>query len=248
MMKCKKALEECNGDMEAAVDYLRKRPRTALKADRDRLQGSRHRDRRWQGRGGLPRLRDRLRFRQRRLQGLRQRVGRCRAQCRRCRHRWAAGASIGGKSVEDAITEQIQKMGENMQLAKVVAVDGDAVIGYNHGGRAATFVAGAGDAAILKNIAMHAAAASPAPIALNKDDVDQDTLDKEREILMQSDEILAKPEAIRQIVEGKLGRFYKEYVLLEQELPVDGDGKQSVGGYLKDKGASVSSFVRLDVG
>lgn len=156
--------------------------------------------------------------------------------------------AVNGTSTTEAIAAMVQKLGENMKLAEVHLLRGETVVGYNHGGRVATLVAGSGDGTILRNVAMHVAAANPEPVALSKDDVDPDLLAKEREIIAALPDVASKPEAIRpKIIDGKMGRFFKEQVLLEQEMLVDNEDGKSVAAYAASKGVSVSGFVRLAI-
>lgn len=156
---------------------------------------------------------------------------------------------LGGQALPDAFVGQIQKIGENIKLVAVKRVAGAAVAGYNHDGRIGALVAGSGDAAKLKQVALHVASANPAPVALNRDGVDKTLVDKEREIIAATPEVQAKPEAMRpKIVEGKLGRFFKESVLLEQEMLFDAEKGESVEKYAKRIGITITAFARLQVG
>ena len=120
-------------------------------------------------------------------------------------------AKIGAQSVNEAVAGKIQQIGENLVIAKVALLKGQVVVGYNHGGKIAALVAGTGDAAKLRMIALHVASANPAPMALDRSGVDPAVIKKEEEILLATPELQAKPEAMRpKIVLGKLGRFYKE--------------------------------------
>lgn len=157
-------------------------------------------------------------------------------------------SKFGGATVADSIPGKIQQIGENLVLAKAAALNGAVVVGYNHGGKIATLVSGTGDAAKLRMIALHVASANPAPIALERGGVDPAIVAKEKEILMATPEIQGKPEAMRpKIVEGKLGRFYKERVLLEQEMLLDAEKGETVEKYAKRHGLTVTGFVRLAV-
>ena len=83
---------------------------------------------------------------------------------------------------------------------------------------------------------------------MSRDQVDPAIVAKEREILSGMADVLAKPEAMRpKIVEGKLGRFYKERVLLEQEMLLDNEKGETVEKYAKRNGLTVTGFVRLAV-
>jgi len=124
-----------------------------------------------------------------------------------------------------------------------------AVAGYNHDGRIVAVVAGSGDAAKLKQVALHVASANPAPVALDRGSVDPVLVEKEKEIIAATPEVQAKPEAMRpKIVEGKLGRFFKESVLLEQEMLIDAEKGESVEKYAKRVGITVAAFGRLQAG
>lgn len=152
----------------------------------------------------------------------------------------------GSASVKEAVTALVLKLGENIKVAAVARLTGQAVTGYNHAGKIAALVAGSGDAEILRKVAMHVASASPAPVALNREAVDPAIVAKEREILTATPDVQAKPEAMRpKIVEGKLGRFFKENVLLEQEMLLDAEKGETVEKYAKRLGVTVSGFVRI---
>jgi elongation factor Ts len=157
-------------------------------------------------------------------------------------------ASLDGTAVSEHIAGKIQQLGENLQLAKIVRLSGPVVVGYNHGGRIATLVAGSGDAAKLRQVALHVASAQPPPVALSRDQVDQAVIKKEEEILMATPDVQAKPEAMRgKIVQGKLGRFFKENVLLEQEMLLDAEKGETVEKYSARNKISVSAFTRIVV-
>lgn len=250
MMKCKKALSECDGDMEAAVDYLRKVAGATADKKSDRATdngglGLATSD----GAGVLVMLSCETDFVSGNdtFKGFVQSVAEA-ALAAGCESLDDLGAvAMDGETVQDKLTEQIGRLGENMSFASFERVTADAVAGYNHGGRVATLVAGSGSAETLRSVAMHIAAANPAPIALDRDGVPSETVDKEREIIAASDEIQNKPEQIRpKIVEGKLNRFFKEYVLLEQEILVGGDG-ENVGAWAKANDIDISAFRRLSV-
>lgn len=156
---------------------------------------------------------------------------------------------LGNVTVDEVVTELINKIRENIVLVKVEQVKAADVVGYNHGGRIGTLVAGTNNADNkLKMIALHVASASPAPVALNRAGVDSALVDKEREILAALPDVAAKPEAMRpKIVEGKLGRFFKENVLLEQEMLLDNEKGESVEKYAARVGVTVTAFARLSV-
>jgi len=158
-------------------------------------------------------------------------------------------AAFEGGTAQEAVIARVAQIGEKIEIAKVVALTGESVVGYNHGGRIATLVAGSGDAAKLRMIALHVASASPAPVGLDRASVDPAKVEKEKEILLATPEVQGKPEAMRgKIVEGKLGRFFKENVLLEQEMLLDAEKGESVQAYAKRHSLTVTGFVRVQVG
>ncbi len=155
---------------------------------------------------------------------------------------------LGGLPMAEALAGAIQKLGENLVIVKVALLTGAVITGYNHGGRIATLVAGTGDAAKLRQVALHVASASPTPVALDRSAVDPALVAKEREILLATPELQNKPEAMRpKIVEGKLGRFFKENVLLEQEMLLDAEKGETVEKYATRQSIAVTGFARFAV-
>ena len=85
-------------------------------------------------------------------------------------------------------------------------------------------------------------------MAPSKADVDPELLTKEREIIAALPEAASKPEAIQpKIIDGKMGRFYKEQVLLEQEMLVDNEDGSAISGYAKAKGGEVTLYFNLAI-
>lgn len=157
-------------------------------------------------------------------------------------------ATIEGQKVTELLAGKTLQIGEKLAIAKVVLLKGQVVTGYNHGGRIACLVAGTGDAAQLRNVALHVASANPAPVSLDRAAVDPALVKKEEEILMATPDVQAKPEAMRpKIVQGKLGRFFKENVLLEQEMVVGGEKGETVEKFAKRTSVTVTGFARLAV-
>ncbi len=164
-------------------------------------------------------------------------------------------ALLGTKVVDDATLDQLRKeliakIGENIQVRRVTqaqAKDDDGVIGtYNHGGRiGVAVVLKGGDEALAKDIAMHIAAVKPEYISA--DDVPAEVLDKEREILTAQAADSGKPtEIIAKMVEGRLRKFLEEITLLGQKFVKNPD--LTVEKLLKEKGAQVVDYKRLEVG
>ena len=152
-----------------------------------------------------------------------------------------------GTSVEDTRKELIAKIGENMSVRRFEVIENADVIGtYQHGERIGVMVElEGGDVALGKDIAMHIAASKPVCIA--EADVPQDALDKEREIFSAQAAESGKPEnIIEKMVEGRIKKFLKEVTLLGQPFVKDPD--QTVEQLLKANNASVKRFVRFEVG
>jgi len=152
-----------------------------------------------------------------------------------------------GTSVEDTRKELIAKIGENMSVRRFEIIDNADVIGtYQHGERIGVMVElEGGDVALGKDIAMHIAASKP--VCVSEADVDAATLDKEREIFSAQAAESGKPEnIIEKMVEGRIKKFLKEVTLLGQPFVKDPD--QTVEQLLKANNASVKRFVRFEVG
>lgn len=252
MMKCKQALEASNGDKQAAIEWLRKQGVAAAGgkfADRETPNGSAALVL-GAGVGVIVQLgcqtdfvggNDAFKAFAKELADLALATGADSAEALKAH-------KLGELSVDEAIAIKISQMGEKIVLVKVLRLTGEQVTGYNHGGKIATLVAGTGDIQKLRQIALHVASANPAPVALNRDQVPADVVAKEREILAATPEVQAKPEAMRgKIVEGKLGRFFKENVLLEQEMLLDAEKGESVEKYAKRLGLVVTGFARANV-
>ncbi|MBL4584040.1 MAG: elongation factor Ts [Pseudomonadales bacterium] len=143
----------------------------------------------------------------------------------------------------------VQKIGENISVrrAEVRTAEGGVVGSYVHGNsRIAVLVElKGGDVELAKNIAMHVAAINPAVVS--PDQMDKEQVAKERDIFSaQAAESGKPPEIVEKMVEGRIRKFLAEVSLTEQPFVKDPDVK--VGKLLKDAGASVVSFVRYEVG
>ena len=152
-----------------------------------------------------------------------------------------------GRQVEAARTDLVAKVGENISLrrfARLQAVDN--LGSYTHGVRIAAIVSlQGGDAELARNIAMHIAASNP--VCIDEDGVPADTLERERRIFSeQAAESGKPPEIIEKMVVGRVAKFLKEVTLLGQPFVKDPD--MTVAKLLKNADASVTSFVRYEVG
>ncbi len=153
----------------------------------------------------------------------------------------------GSATVEEARTELITKVGENISVRRVSIVSGDGPMGhYTHGARiGAVVLLNGGDEELARDIAMHIAASNP--VCVDEKQVPAETLDRERRIFSEQAAATGKPaEIIEKMVTGRIAKFLKEITLVGQPFVKDPD--ISVGKLLKGAGASVESFVRFEVG
>jgi len=152
-----------------------------------------------------------------------------------------------GRSVEEARTELVQKVGENISVRRAQLIEASGPIGiYTHGARIGSVVVlNGGDEALARDIAMHVAAISP--VCIDESGVPADTLATEKRIFTEQAEASGKPaEIIEKMVTGRIAKFLKEITLVGQPFVKDPD--VSIGKLLKGADASVVSFVRFEVG
>jgi elongation factor Ts len=159
-------------------------------------------------------------------------------------------AEVDGEKVEARIQSAIGTIGENIVAKRVARLEGDLVGGYVHlGGKLGVLVAleGVGGEpvqALARDLAMHVAAADPSPLAVDRDGVPSDLVDKERVLFRRQAEQEGKPEGvIDKIVEGKVNKYYKEIVLVEQPFVKDPDRK--VTALLVDVGKEAGGDLRV---
>ena len=152
-----------------------------------------------------------------------------------------------GKTVEEARTELVAKIGENISVRRIAILENDGPIGcYTHGGRIGAVVAlDGGSNELARDVAMHVAAINPA--CVDADQVPAETLERERRIFSEQAEASGKPpEIVEKMVTGRMVKFLKEVTLVGQPFVKDSD--VTVGALLKGGNASVISFVRFEVG
>jgi translation elongation factor Ts len=269
MMDCKRALADTAGDMEAAIDWLRKKGLSAAAKKSGRIAAD--------GLVGIA------------ADGRRAAVVEVNAETdfvarnedfktfvsTVARVGLDAAGDIGalaalpypeaGRTVAEQLTHLIATIGENMALRRtaLVSVDQGIVASYIHSasaeglGRIGVLVGlettadPATVADLGKKLAMHVAAAMP--IAVSRDEVDAAAVERERDILVEQARASGKPEAIIQkMVEGRLSKFYEEVCLLEQVYVVDGESKvgKVVEAAAKAAGTpiTVTRFVRFALG
>ncbi|KJY82309.1 elongation factor Ts [Vibrio galatheae] len=164
----------------------------------------------------------------------------------------AADALATKVSVEELVAKfeeervaLVAKIGENINIRRVQYVEGTALASYRHGEKIGVVVAGEGDAETLKHVAMHVAASKPEYV--NPEDVPADVVAKEKEVQVEIAMNEGKPQEIAEkMVIGRMKKFTGEISLTGQAFIME--PKKTVGDMLKEKGASVATFVRLEVG
>ena len=235
MMDCKKALNECNGDKEAAKDWLRKAglQKAAKKADRGTGEGRVAAVVSDDGKSGcLIAVECETDFAARNEQ-FGELIDELTTHAMKNQPKNAdemLGQEIAsGSTVEARIKASVGTIGENMRLADAVCYSNpEGIIGFyvHHDQKQGVMLnvttgADAGTAAaFLKQVGMHVASMKPA--ALSKDEIPADTIERERNIYLEDESLKKKPEEIQQkIIDGKMDRFFAENTLLNQPFVVD---------------------------
>ncbi|MBA6364838.1 elongation factor Ts, partial [Colwellia sp. BRX8-8] len=172
-----------------------------------------------------------------------------------------ADAALASKATIEELQAQFEekritlvtKIGENINIRRVSYVEGAALASYSHGASIGVVVAGEGDAESLKHIAMHVAASKPE--FLTPEDVADSVVENEQRIQLDIlkaendalDDKKKKPvELLEKIIIGRMKKFTGEISLTGQAFIME--PKKTVGVVLKEKGITVSNFVRLEVG
>jgi elongation factor Ts len=257
MMDCKKALMEANGDFEAAIDILRKKGQkiAANRQDREAKEGYVYGKVTADGKRGVAvavccetdfvaKNADFIKYGESILD--------LTVQNNPASIEELKSLQLGGSTVAQTLIDQMGKIGEKIDVVDYQVVDAAKVVVYNHPGNKLTAIVGFNLAPatideIGKDVAMQIAAM--APVAVDKDDVSRETLDREIEIGKEQARQEGKPEnMIEKIALGKLNKFYNEYTLLNQAFIKD--EKKTVRQYLTDtdKNLTVVSFKRVKLG
>ena len=272
MMDCKKALNETDGNIEAAVDWLRKKgiAKATKKAGRIASEGLVGIGLSEQGAGmtgALVEVNSETDFvaRNEEFQSAVREIAALAVNVNGDVEALAESKMSSGNSVVEHITNMVATIGENMALRRTDAlnVNEGVVAAYMHNatadglGKIGVLVAleSAGDKdalnALGKKIAMHVAATSP--LALSVEDMDPATVERERQVLSDQARASGKPEnIIEKMVEGRIRKFFEESVLLNQVFVMDGE--RPVGKVIEDEaktlGADIkmTGFVRMALG
>ncbi|MCL7744492.1 translation elongation factor Ts [Guyparkeria hydrothermalis] len=154
---------------------------------------------------------------------------------------------VDGEAADDRRKALVAKLGENIQIRRFVRIATSGVVGaYRHGERIGVLVElEGGSEELARDLAMHVAASQPT--CVDESQVDEATLEKEREIFRaQAAESGKPPEIVEKMIEGRLRKFLAEITLVGQPFVKDPD--QTVGQLLKKEGAKVARFERMEVG
>ncbi|GIU21289.1 elongation factor Ts [Shewanella colwelliana] len=146
---------------------------------------------------------------------------------------------------EETRVALVAKIGENINVRRVEYIDGASLATYRHGERIGVVVTGEADEETLKHIAMHVAASKPEYV--NPSDVPADVVEKEKAVQIEIAMNEGKPQEIAEkMVSGRMKKFTGEVSLTGQAFIME--PKKTVGEILKEKGATVTNFIRLEVG
>nr|WP_298684251.1 translation elongation factor Ts [uncultured Dongia sp.] len=267
MMDCKKALAENNGDVEASIDWLRKKGLAAAAKKAGRVAAEGLVGAVADGKtGALVEVNSETDFvaRNEQFQGLVSAAAKA-ALAHGDVEALKASKHPDGGTIAEKVTNLVATIGENMNVRRSVrlSVPNGVVASYVHNaaapgmGKIGVLVAleSTGDAAKLqalgKQIAMHVAAANPQSLSI--DQVDPALLERERSVLAEQARASGKAEEIiGKMVEGRLRKYYEDIVLLEQLYVIDGESrvKQVVEKAAKEIGAPVKlvAFARMALG
>ena len=253
IMDVKKALAENGGDIEASVDWLRtkgiaKAAKKAGRATAEGLVGVQVDG----GTGVAVEINSETDFvaKNERFRVMVNRIAKSALHTEDLASLRAA--EVDGSSMDDFVTENISKLGENLTVNRMAKVTGDSVVSYVHNaaepgmGKIGVLVAfSGGNSELARQIAMHVAATRP--IALDENNVASDTIARERQILSEKARESGKPQnIIDKIVAGGLKKFFAEETLINQKFVIDPN--TTVGAAASAGGISIQGFARLEVG
>ncbi len=258
MMDCKKALVESEGDFEKAIDILRKKGQkvSASRADRETSEGSvfiKTNDNKTEG--FLIALNCETDFVAKNdgFQNLGNEILEAAYTNNPKDVEALMALSLGDLTVAEKLTDMIGKIGEKLEISSYVRMSADQVVPYIHAGSKLGVLVGLSNTNNTdqtqagKDVAMQIAAMNP--LALSKNEVAQDVIDRELEIGKEQVRAEGKPEhMLEKIAQGKLNKFFAENTLLSQKFVKD--NSVTIEKYLEgvSKGLTVSKFERISIG
>ena len=269
MMDCKKALEQTDGNIEAAIDWLRKEglssaAKKSTRAASEGLVGIKVID----NCGAIVEINSETDFvaRNEEFQSFVESVTELSLE-KQCAIEELVKLEIpgAGTTIGETLTNMIATIGENMNLrrSKLLRVESGLVSSYIHNslrqglGKIGVLVSieSAGEKAVIgelgKQIAMHIAASNP--LAISRDNLDDSFIEREKTILREQAKDTGKsPEIVEKMIEGRLRKFYEEVCLLEQHFVIDPDIKvnDAISSWAEKLGVeiNISDFVRFELG
>ena len=253
MMDAKKALTENNGDMEASVDWLRTKglAKAAKKSGRTAAEGlvavavSGNK-------GVAVEVNSETDFVGKNADFQKMVAGIAAVAVTVNTTEELKAADMGGKTVEQTVTDAVAVIGENMGVRRMEALTGETVVSYVHNaaatdmGNIGVLVAMTGDnAAFGRQVAMHIAATNPA--ALDEASLDGSVVEKEKQVQIDIARESGKPEqVIEKMIVGRMKKYMAEVTLLNQQFVVNPD--LTVADAAKEAGVTITGYVRLEKG
>ncbi len=253
MMDCKKALTETNGDMDAAIDWLREKGISKAQKKADRIAAEGLCEVTVKGnKAYIFELNSETDFvaKNEKFIAVLEKIGALCAENDAKSAEEALNASLNGETGNEIIINATATIGEKISLRRVECVektDAESFGVYKHmGGKIAVVSVVTGDNEVLaKDVCMHVAAINPR--FLDRTAVDADTIAHERKVLTQEALNEGKPAAIvEKMVEGRIQKFLKEICLVDQPFVKNPD--ETVGQHAKSLNSQVCKFVRYEVG
>jgi elongation factor Ts len=253
MMDAKKALTETNGDMEAAVDWLRTKglAKAAKKSGRTAAEGlvGTHVS---NGLGVMVEVNSETDFVSKNAEFQEMVSNFTKAALKVNNVDDLVNSMIDDHTINEILTNKISTIGENMAIRRLSRLEGESVASYVHNsaadgmGKIGVLVAMQGDDnGIGKQIAMHIAAANPA--SLSEGDLDSGTIEREKLVLSEQARETGKPEAvIEKMIVGRMNKFFEEVTLLKQKFVINPD--ITVSQAAADAGVKIIEFARFEVG
>ncbi|WP_342275609.1 translation elongation factor Ts [Spiroplasma endosymbiont of Cantharis lateralis] len=252
MMDCKKALEATNGNIEEAVVWLRENglAKAAKKADRVAAEGVSFA--KTDGKRAIIfEVNSETDFvsKNDKFMALIENIGNALLKSKATNLQEALNVKLAsGQNISEACVEATATIGEKIELRRIAAVEGKNLAIYNHANKRISVLLnfdGNISSEDAYNVCMHVAAMSPK--YLSQTDVPQEFKDQEMHIIKETTDLTGKPENVAEnILKGKLNKKIAEITLLDQGFVMD--EKQTVGNFVKSKGATLKQMFRFEVG
>lgn len=257
MMDCKKALSEANGNMEEAIDLLRKKGQkvSAKRADRDASEGmvfAHVNDAQTEGIGFTLNCETDFVAKNDDFSALGNKFLDAAKAEKPASAEALKALKVDGRTIEEHITEMTGRIGEKIEISQYAYLKGEQVVAYIHGGSIGVLVSlvnanGEASEEAGRNVGMQIASMNP--LSVDEDGIDSDVVEREKQVGLDKAKEEGKPANIlERIAEGFVKKFYQDNTLLNQKY-VKND-KETVKQYLNsvNKGLTVKEFARLSIG